>query len=95
MKNKMLGSMIVLGLAGLVLVSCGYNKDSANDKDGGKTETITFINQKTDCETSGIWYDYMTKFNEKYPDIKVEIQTITEYAVQVIAGMNSEEYGDV
>ncbi|BDP86057.1 hypothetical protein EfmAA610_32670 (plasmid) [Enterococcus faecium] len=24
--------------------------------------------------------EYMTKFNEKYPDIKVEIQTITDYA---------------
>ena len=39
MKKKMLGSMIVLGVAGLVLGACGNNKDSANDKDGGKTET--------------------------------------------------------
>ncbi|MFP9055431.1 carbohydrate ABC transporter substrate-binding protein, partial [Enterococcus faecalis] len=81
--------------AGLVLGACGNNKDSANDKDGGKTETITFINHKTDWETNGKWDEYMTKFNEKYPDIKVEIQTITDYAGQIKTRMNSEEYGDV
>lgn len=95
MKKKMLGSRIVLGVAGLVLGACGNNKDSANDKDGGKTETITFINHKTDWETNGKWDEYMTKFNEKYPDIKVEIQTITDYAGQIKTRMNSEEYGDV
>ena len=95
MKRKMLGSIVVLGAAGLVLGACGNNKDAANGKDGGKAETITFINHKTDWETNGKWDEYMAKFNEKYPDIKVEIQTITDYAGQIKTRMNSEEYWDV
>ena len=37
----------------------------------------------------------MAEFNKKYPDIKVEIQTITDYAGQIKTRMNSEEYGDL
>lgn len=96
MKKKILSSIVVLGAAGLLLGACGNNKDSAaKDKDSGGVETITFINHKTDWETSGKWDEYMAEFNKKYPDIKVEIQTITDYAGQIKTRMNSKEYGDV
>lgn len=93
MKKKMLGSLVILGATGLILGACGNQKEA--DKGDGKTETITFINHKTDWETNGKWDEYMAEFNKKYPDIKVEIQTITDYAGQIKTRMNSEEYGDL
>ncbi|MCH1617858.1 ABC transporter substrate-binding protein [Streptococcus gallolyticus] len=76
-------------LAAVTLVGC-----SSGSSDGD-VETITFINHKTDWETNGKWDEYIAKFNEKYPDIKVEVQTITDYAGQMKTRMNSKEYGDV
>lgn len=93
MKKKMLGSLVVLGATGVLLGACGNQKEA--DKGDGKTKTITFINHKTDWETNGKWDEYMAEFNKKYPDIKVEIQTITDYAGQIKTRMNSEEYGDL
>lgn len=99
MKKKLFGSLFILGTAGLVLGACGNgskeaDKDSGEDS-GDKVETITFINQKTDWETNGKWDEYMAEFNKKYPNIKVEIETITDYAGQIKTRMNSEEYGDL
>ena len=76
-------------LAAVTLVGCS---SGSSDSD---VETITFINHKTDWETNGKWDEYIAKFNEKYPDIKVEVQTITDYAGQMKTRMNSKEYGDV
>lgn len=73
----------------MTLVGCS---SGSSDSD---VETITFINHKTDWETNGKWDEYIAKFNEKYPDIKVEVQTITDYAGQMKTRMNSKEYGDV
>ncbi|NLM65733.1 MAG: carbohydrate ABC transporter substrate-binding protein [Enterococcus sp.] len=97
MKKKTLGSIVVLGAVGLLFGACGSgnNQESASGKDGESIETITFINHKTDWETNGKWDEYMAEFNKKYPNIKVEIQTITDYAGQVKTRMNSKEYGDV
>lgn len=66
-----------------------------NGSSDSDVETIIFINHKTDWETNGKWDEYTAKFNEKYPDIKVEVQTITDYAGQMKTRMNSKEYGDV
>lgn len=87
---------IILGVSGLVVTglllgACG--NESTNTKDG--KESITFINHKTDWETNGKWKEYIQQFNEKNPDIEVNIQTITDYAGQIKTRMNSKEYGDV
>lgn len=76
-------------LAAVTLVGCSSGSSNSD------VETITFINHKTDWETNGKWDEYIAKFNEKYPDIKVEVQTITDYAGQMKTRMNSKEYGDV
>ena len=86
MKKGLLVGMTAL--AAITLVGCSNTKDS-------NVETITFINNRTDWETNGKWDEYMAEFNKKYPDIKVEIQTITDYAGQMKTRMNSKEYGDV
>ena len=88
MKNGLL-TIGMTALAAVTLVGCS---SGSSDSD---VETITFINHKTDWETNGKWDEYIAKFNEKYPDIKVEVQTITDYAGQMKTRMNSKEYGDV
>jgi raffinose/stachyose/melibiose transport system substrate-binding protein len=92
MKNsflKMAGLVTLVGMLG----ACGNS--GKTDKASDDVETITFINHKTDWEGNGKWDEYMKQFNEKYPNIKVEIQTITDYAGQVKTRMNSDEYGDL
>lgn len=90
--KKTLFKLGITAVAGtLVLAGCSAGGSA---KDDGK-ETITFINHKTDWEGNGKWDEYIAKFNEKYPDIKVEVQTITDYAGQMKTRMNSKEYGDV
>ena len=78
----------------LVLAACGSAASESGSNEEG-VETITFINHKTDWEESGKWDEYMAAFNEKYPDIKVEIETMTDYAGQMKTRMNTEEYGDL
>ena len=85
-------SVGIVALAATLLVGCSGGSDSSS-ADG--KETITFLNNRTDWETSGKWDEYIKKFNEKYPDIKVEVQTITDYAGQVKTRMNSDDYGDL
>lgn len=56
---------------------------------------ITFINHKTDWAGDGTWDRYLEEFNAIHPEIKVNIETITDYAGQVKTRMNSDQYGDV
>lgn len=93
MKLKFLKVSGVIAAVG-ILGACGTGS-SNTDSDGNEVETITFINHKTDWEGNGKWDEYMAEFNEKYPNINAEIQTITDYAGQVKTRMNSKEYGDL
>ncbi|MBP1041092.1 carbohydrate ABC transporter substrate-binding protein [Vagococcus sp. BWB3-3] len=93
-KKTILGLLSLTAITLGVLTACG-SKEKASEKGETETETITFINHKTDWEGNGKWDEYMAAFNEKYPDIKVEIQTITDYAGQMKTRMNSDEYGDL
>ena len=83
--------LLTIGMTALAAVTLVGCSSGSSDSD---VETITFINHKTDWETNGKWDEYIAKFNEKYPDIKVEVQTITDYAGQMKTRMNSKEYGD-
>lgn len=84
--------LLTIGMTALAAVTLVGCSSGSSDSD---VETITFINHKNDWETNGKWDEYIAKFNEKYPDIKVEVQTITDYAGQMKTRMNSKEYGDV
>ncbi len=84
--------LLTIGMTALAAVTLVGCSSGSSDSD---VETITFINHKTDWETNGKWDEYIAKFNEKYPDIKVEVQTITDYAGQMKTRMNSKEYGNV
>ena len=87
-----LASLAIASVLGLA--ACGGESTKETDAADG-VETITFINHKTDWETNGKWDEYITEFNEGHPDIKVEIETITDYVGQMKTRMNTEEYGDL
>lgn len=87
-------SMMIFSL----LVGCSQtdkssSKGNANDTDGPSGEILVLTNRTDIVDT--VFQDYAKKFNEKYPDIKVEFEAITDYEGQVKIRMNSTEYGDV
>lgn len=98
-------SMLLTSLSG-----CGSkqntNAPASTEKvteEGQKTETtgdagpageITVLTQRTDLVDTA-FPEYIKKFNEKYPNVKVKVQGITDYHGEVKMRMNTSEYGDV
>ncbi|MGN1025204.1 MAG: ABC transporter substrate-binding protein [Faecousia sp.] len=81
----------------LSLAACGGKTDSpaAASGDQAPSGKITFLTNRTDLDTDGTYDALIAKFNEKYPDVKVEVQSITDYAGELATRMQTEEYGDV
>lgn len=72
---------------------------SEDSKEVVKEETIsgsiTVLTNRTDIVDSVFKEQYLPKFNEVYPDIKVEFEAIADYVGTVKIRMNTAEYGDV
>lgn len=84
------------------LAACGSSKTTANDTpatDANGEEIIsgkiTYLTNRTDLDTDGTYEALIAKFNEKYPDVEVEVQSITDYAGELATRMQTSEYGDV
>lgn len=82
----------------------GNNASSSNGGNaGGDGEAapedisgeITVLTQRTDIVDSVFREQYVPRFNEKYPNIKVNFEAITDYEGQVKIRMNTKDYGDV
>ncbi|MCI7108544.1 MAG: extracellular solute-binding protein [Agathobacter sp.] len=63
------------------------------------TAEITFTNNRTDMDTADYpgknWESYIADFNELYPNIKVNITTITDYEQTVQTQLQSGEFDEV
>ncbi|WP_233269718.1 ABC transporter substrate-binding protein [Heyndrickxia camelliae] len=94
LKKKLFRVSLAAGALALMLGACSNGLSSSGTDKGGK-ETITFINHKTDWTGNGKWKEYTKEFNQKYPNINVKVETITDYAGQMKIRMNSKDYGDV
>lgn len=61
--------------------------------------TIHVFNQRTDMAEESYpgknWNQYLTEFNEMYPNITVEIETDTNYADDAILRLQSGDWGDI
>lgn len=64
--------------------------DAAKDIKG----KITVITQRTDIVDT-VFKDYAAKFNEKYPDVKVNFEALSNYEDQIKIRMSTSDYGDV
>ncbi|MGN0326760.1 MAG: ABC transporter substrate-binding protein [Lachnospiraceae bacterium] len=63
--------------------------------DAGLSGKIVFLTNRTDLDTDGTYDELIAKFNEQYPDVTVEVQSITDYAGELATRMQTDEYGDV
>lgn len=63
--------------------------------EGGLSGTITFLTNRTDLVEDGTYAGLLAKFQEKYPDVTVEFEGITDYAGELATRMQTTEYGDV
>ncbi len=65
------------------------------DKDPGEIEgDLTVITHRTDIVDS-VYQDYKDQFNEKYPNVNVEFEALTDYGGEIMPRMNTQDYGDV
>lgn len=90
---KKIVTMAVTAAMVLSMAACG-NSDKKTDGDGVNGK-ITFLTNRTDLDNDGTYEELIAKFNEKYPDVTVEVQSITDYAGELATRMQTTEYGDV
>ncbi|WP_018931187.1 ABC transporter substrate-binding protein [Gracilibacillus lacisalsi] len=65
------------------------------DKDPEEIEgDLTVITHRTDIVDS-VYQDYKDQFNEKYPNVNVEFEALTDYGGEIMPRMNTQDYGDV
>lgn len=103
-------ALALVAAMGLSLITgCSSNNASSNDTPSGTTTsstatpadpaslsaTITFLTNRTDLQQNGTYDAYIAKFNEKYPNIEVKIEGITDYSGELATRMQTKEYGDV
>lgn len=84
----------------LMLAACGSGKTEstpATDAAGNAVVSgkITYLTNRTDLDTDGTYEALIAKFNETYPQVEVEVQSITDYAGELATRMQTTEYGDV
>ncbi|WP_054741626.1 ABC transporter substrate-binding protein [Cellulosilyticum ruminicola] len=72
-------------------------KESVDIKDMNPedvTGEINFITHRTDL-TDTLIQEYITEFNKEYPNVKVNVEGITNYQDDIKVRMSTTEYGDV
>jgi len=58
-------------------------------------ESIKFLHHKTDRASDGTMDKLVAEFNKMYPDIKVEMEAITDYAEDSKLRLTTKDWGDV
>lgn len=56
--------------------------------------TITMLTNRTDVVDTD-FVEYAKRFQERYPDVTVEFEAMTDYEGELRTRMNTEDYGDV
>lgn len=78
--------------------SASSSASASQDGESPDTElsgTITFLSHRTDYESDGTFERYEAKFKEKYPNVDIEFETLTNYAQDVKVRITTGEAGDV
>ena len=108
MKKKVLS--VALGTMMVTSLFAGCGSDSKSSSSSSKSSddnsssssaaaedlegTVVFLSNRTDLEDTK-FKDYADKFNEKYPNVTIETETMTDYEGDVAIRMQSTDYGDV
>jgi raffinose/stachyose/melibiose transport system substrate-binding protein len=81
--------------AALALTACaGGGSSGSSGQDGPISGEITVLTQRTDIVDT-VFADYERRFKEKYPDVEVTFEAITDYDGEVRIRLNTQDYGDV
>ncbi len=59
------------------------------------TTSIKWLTHRTDLIESGAVADYISAFNEMYPNITVEVEGITNYADDALLRLSAGDWGDI
>lgn len=80
----------------LALTACGgdSSSDSSGDASGEAVE-LKVLTWRTDLVEDSTFDDYAKRFNEKYPNVTVKFEGITDYEGEVKTRMSTDNYGDV
>lgn len=81
------GKMVDMGLTTMDQIELGTDYQDVS-------ATIKLLTHRTDLVDS-VFVDYTKKFSELYPNIKVEIEGITNYADDVTTRLSSDDWGDI
>lgn len=87
--RKLVTFLVLCTLIPAGLFAAGSKEASSDEMSG----TIIVLHHRTDWEAQ--FNEYRDRFNEKYPDITVEFEAITDYAATVRTRMSTRSYGDV
>jgi ABC-type glycerol-3-phosphate transport system substrate-binding protein len=95
MRNR-LAAVSVTVVASAVLAACGSSSSgSTSASASGPSGTITVLTQRTDIVDSVFKNQYLPRFKQKYPNVDVKFQALTDYENEVRIRMNTKNYGDV
>lgn len=87
--RQLLCLLVGIALLCTSFMSCTKKEAKAEDLSG----TIVVLHHRTDIEAK--FDEYAKRFNEKYPNIVVEFEAVTDYAETIRTRMSTKEYGDV
>ena len=96
--NKNGGSASPSGSASEAPSASGTASASASGSAGGNADlsgTIKVLTHRTDMVNDGTMDRYLKKFQEKYPNAKVEFEGLTNYATDIKVRLTTGEAGDV
>lgn len=110
-KHRLLSLLLCAGMVCGTLAGCADKEadDKSSQPASGESTAVTSQPAKDTVAVSGtinvltnrtdlvdtVFTDYVQKFNEKYPDVTVKFEGITDYEQDVAIRMQTTEYGDV
>ncbi len=93
--KKLIAKSLTAAMLVSMLAGCTSDKP-ADDADDAKLEgEVVFLTNRTDLDTDGTFDGLIAKFNEKYPDVEIVVESSTDYAGEMATRMQTTEYGDV
>lgn len=107
-RTKWMAGLMALTLTMGLFAGCSSGSNGGNAGNSGDASNaaageggakaikgeITVITQRTDIVDT-VFQEYAAKFNEKYPDVKVNFEALANYEDQIKIRMSTRDYGDV
>lgn len=98
MAKKTLTALTALAISAIALTGCSAgssSKDASSGIDGEIKGDIKVVTWRTDLVQDGTFDGYVKAFEEKYPDVKVTVEGITDYEGEMKTRLSTSNYGDV